>query len=350
MKPALSLALLNSIPLPVIAVDGQGHLLGLNDAASRLLPPEATKPLGQRFDVLFPNMKVLLNGLKGDKATFRHEITLGENGVAEASVTPMPGRGWAITIYDVTEHKDVQARKNQLLGEVTHDLKSPLTAILSFTDLVRAAGELNDRQEQFLTRIRATASRMSEQVHQLLDVVWIESGMKLTLTEVDLLGLVKSTLAEVEPRAAAKHMKLVLDAPEGVPALTADGTRLSQVIANLLNNAVKYSDDGTTVTVKVWAEPEQVAVSVRDQGFGIPQEHLEQLFERFYRVRSQQTRQIEGTGLGLYIARSIVEQHGGQVAVESEPGVGSTFSAYLPLKRSAPGAAEAVSEVDSSRP
>jgi two-component system, OmpR family, phosphate regulon sensor histidine kinase PhoR len=335
MQPPLSEALLNSIPLPVLAVDAQGHVVGLNVAARRLLPTGTAEPVGVRLDKLFPDWKILLTELRNAKGAFRHEVKLGDSRVAEANVTQIPGHGWALTIYDVSGYKDVQARKNHLLGEVTHDLKSPLTAILSFADLVKAAGQLTAKQDQFLGRIKATATRMSEQVHQLLDVVWIESGSQLTLTDVNLVGLVKSTCEMIEPRAAEKNIKIQIDAPESVPTISADFTRLGQVIANLLNNAIKYSDKGTTVHVKLWTTSDEIALAVKDQGIGIAPEHLDSLFELFYRVKSEQTRQIEGTGLGLYIARSIVEQHGGRITVESTPGTGSTFTVYLPLNTQA---------------
>lgn len=331
MEPALSEALLNSILLPIIATDKQGRTLGLNDAARRLLPPDLAEPVGKRLDKLFPEWKTLLTEMRGSHEAFRREVQLDSTRVAEASVTPVSDYGWAVTIYDVSAYKDIEQAKNNLLGEVTHDLKSPLAAILSFADLVRATGELNPKQDQFLGRITSAASRMTEQVHQLLDVVWIEAGMKLALVEVNLLQLVKYTLEIIEPRAAAKHIRFALEAPETVPTITADNNRLGQVIANLVNNAVKYSPENTTITLKIWTGENEVALSVHDQGLGIAAEHLDNLFQRFYRVKSQQTRQIEGTGLGLYIARSIVEQHDGRITVESEPGVGSTFTIYLPL-------------------
>ena len=331
MEPALSEALLNSVLLPIIATDNQGRTLGLNDAARKLLPPDVTEPVGKRLDKLFPEWKALLTEMRGSHETFRREVQLDGVRVAEASVTPIAGYGWAVTIYDVSGYKDVEEAKNNLLGEVTHDLKTPLAAILSFADLVRAAGELNPKQDQFLGRITSAASRMTEQVHQLLDVVWIEAGMKLTLVDVNLLQLVKSTLEIIEPRAAAKQIRFSLEAPENVPTITADNNRLGQVVANLINNAVKYSPEHTTITLKIWLEQHDIALSVHDQGMGIAQEHLDNLFQRFYRVKNVQTRQIEGTGLGLYIARSIVEQHDGRITVESQPGVGSTFTIYLPL-------------------
>ncbi len=332
MEATLSEALMNSIPLAVLAVDEDGLVLDLNQAARGLVSPEVAEPLGQRLDTLIPDLSPLLAELDHHEAGFQREIRFGESTVAQVTVTAMPGHGWSIALYDVSAYKKDSYDKNRLLGEVTHDLKQPLAAILSFSDLVKAAGELTPKQNQFLERIRTAASRMAEQVHQLLDVAWIESGMKLTPGDVNLLDLVKATLEEAEPRAADKQIQLKLVAPDSLPALVADNTRLRQVITNLVNNAIKYSKKKTTITVTVAEQAGQLALSVKDQGFGIAPEHLPHLFERFYRVKSEHTRTIEGTGLGLYISHSIVEQHGGHIDVESEPGVGSTFTIRLPLK------------------
>ncbi|HLY27277.1 MAG TPA: HAMP domain-containing sensor histidine kinase [Aggregatilineales bacterium] len=325
-------ALMKSIAVPILAVDDYGHVLMMNQAARDLLPNNTIETSGIGLDALFPQWKDLLDELKASKSAFRQDIDLGQDRIGEASVTPLASYGWAITIYDATAHKEIEARKNNLLNEVTHDLKQPLSAILSFSDIVQASGDLSDRQLQYLDRIRSSAARMTEQVHQLLDVAWIEAGMKLTLSEVDPLSLVRATLDELETRATTKHIRLALDAPdEPIPTFTGDGSRLRQVLTNLITNAIKYSGENSTVSVHVWAEDRTLYLSVTDQGMGIAQEHLPRLFDRFYRIKDKNTRQIEGTGLGLYIARSIVEQHGGQITAQSEPGQGSVFTVSLPL-------------------
>jgi two-component system phosphate regulon sensor histidine kinase PhoR len=323
--------LLNSIPLPVLAIDQNGYVIAANAAARDLLAPDSGEAQGQHLETLFPHLTSVLGDLEAMGAGFRREVQLGETMFAQAAVAPIPGYGWAITLYDISEYKEDADRKNQLLGEVTHDLKQPLAAILSFSDLVKAAGELTPKQMQFLERIRNTASRMSDQVHQLLDVAWIESGMKLTLGETDLREIVRMTIEEAEPRAAEKQIQLKLSAPEMLPTLTADTNRLRQVITNLVNNAIKYSKQKSAVSVSITQNADEAVISIRDQGFGIAPEHLPRLFERFYRVKDERTRKIEGTGLGLYISQSIIEQHSGRIDVESEPGVCSTFAVHLPL-------------------
>jgi two-component system phosphate regulon sensor histidine kinase PhoR len=331
MEAPSSDLLLNSIPLPVLAIDSNGNVTAANAAARDLLPAGAGNAEGQHLETLFPHLKIVLGDLETNGTGFRREVQLGETMFAQAAVAPIPDHGWSVTLYDISEYKEDADRKNQLLGEVTHDLKQPLAAILSFSDLVKAAGELTPKQLQFLERIRTTASRMADQVHQLLDVAWIESGMQLTLGDVDLREMVKAAIEEVEPRAAEKQIQLSFSAPDSIPTLTADTNRLRQVFLNLINNAIKYSKKKSVISVSVTLNDDEAVVSIRDQGFGIAPEHLPRLFERFYRVKDERTRTIEGTGLGLYISQSIVEQHSGYIVVQSEPGVGSTFAVHLRL-------------------
>ena len=330
MAHDLASTLLNSLLMPVVAIDKRGHIVTLNAAARQLLRPGSAEPVGADASAMFPAWSPVLKDVKAHPEGFRAEIALDQTHVAEIIVSPISDHGWAIALHDVSRYKEVEARKNNLLGEVTHDLKQPLAAILSFSDIVQASGELNAKQAQYLDRVRSAASRMSEQVHQLLDVVWIEAGMRLTLVEVDLANLVRITLDDLESKAAAKQITLVFKPPSELPTLVADGVRLGQVVANLINNAIKYSANETRIVTSIKSTKGMLVLSVKDQGIGIAPEHLPKLFQRFYRVQDKQTRKIEGTGLGLYISRSIVEQHGGHITAESEPGKGSTFTVYLP--------------------
>jgi signal transduction histidine kinase len=149
---------------------------------------------------------------------------------------------------------------------------------------------------------------------------------------VDIVTLTQNIIADLEPRAAVRHITLTLNAAASIPPIVADSIRMSQVVTNLLTNAIKYSPDGTAITVRISTDANNILLAVHDQGIGIAPEHIGQLFQRFQRVHDKQTKNIEGTGLGLYISRSIVEQHSGHISVESLPGQGSTFTVYLPVK------------------
>lgn len=332
MQVSLHDSLLNSVSCAIIAIDPRGQILDLNRAARDLLPSSEVEPVGKALTALFPEWGTLLDGL-ADNSThhWQGEARLPGGETGHLSLNPIPGYGWSITVHKLASSESLEGDQAQILGEITHDLKEPLTAILSFADLVTASGELNDKQSKFLERIRGAATRMSDQVYQLLDVVWIESGTGLTLAPTNLLNMLKTTMDLIEPRASAKHIRLILDAPSELPLVNADLKRLERAIANLVNNAVKYSDENKTVTIQVRIEGNELAIAVHDQGIGIAPENLSRLFDRFFRVQDQKTRHSDGTGLGLYVTKSIVEQHGGRITVESTVNVGSTFTVYLPL-------------------
>src|SRR5258708_36176841 len=172
---------------------------------------------------------------------------------------------------------------------------------------------------------------MSKRVERLVDGGGMEGGMGLTLVEFAFVNLVRITLDDLESKAAAKQITLVFKPPPELPTLIADGVRLGQVVANLVNNAIKYSANGTRIVTSIKSTKGMLVLSVKDQGIGIAPEHLPKLFLRFYRVQDKQTRKIEGTALGLYISRSIVEQHGREITATTAPGKGSTFYEILPL-------------------
>jgi signal transduction histidine kinase len=330
-----SQALLDIVSQAVLVIDSEGKLLAFNNAAHQLL---ADLIIGTNLEAAVPSLSVLLEDLDPVTNADKREINLSDTQVVEATVMPFPPHGWAITLYDVSSYKELEVQRNDLLDEVAHDLKQPISAILSFSDVIRATGELTTQQSQFLDRIRRAGLRMSEQVRQLLDVSRLESGISLSITKVDLIGLARAGLDELEPRASTKHIQLVLDAPELGLELKADSSRIAQVIGNLVLNAIKYSPDNSTVTMKLWTLGDQAVFSITDQGIGIAPENIPHLFDRFFRVQNKQTRNIEGTGLGLYIVQSIVEQHDGTITVESELGKGSTFTVYLPLNGPTAGA------------
>jgi signal transduction histidine kinase len=317
-------ALLNSILVPILAVDETGHILEMNQAAQQLL---SANNATDNLDQFIPNFKEVLK----ISQPVRREVALTGGRIAEIHTAPLPDHRWAITIYDVSAYKRSERAKNNMLGEVAHDLKQPLASIASFSDMVEASGELNPRQQQYLARVRNAALRMTEQVLQLLDLAWIESGMKLTVVETDLVHLLRTAIDELESKAAAKRIRIELYVNGRIPSVMGDNRRLNQVMTNLISNAIKYSAEDTTVHCSIALKDKQIVVSVRDEGIGIAAEHIPHLFQQFYRVDSKQTRRIEGTGLGLFIARSIVEQHNGKISVESTPGAGSTFTVILPV-------------------
>lgn len=223
--------------------------------------------------------------------------------------------------------------KTRLLGMAAHDLRTPLGVILSYSNFLEreAAGLLPPGQMEFVQRIRAASGFMLRMVDDLLDVSAIESGrLSLDLEACDLVGLVTGNVEVTRVLAGAKEIALELEAPESGPPWLCDPGKVEQVLNNLVTNAIKFSERGTTVTVRLEFQEDDARISVEDEGQGIPEEELPKLFRPFGTTSVRGTEGEGSTGLGLAIARRIVEGHGGRMEVASEEGRGSTFHFSLP--------------------
>jgi signal transduction histidine kinase len=241
-----------------------------------------------------------------------------------------PILGRIFVLRDITRETEAERMRSALLATVSHELRSPLTAISGYTDTLLHDGPWDERtQREFLEVVALSASRLSALVDNLLDAASLEAGaLRLQREPVRLERIAERVLAQ--RRLLASGFTLHLETRPGLPLADADPLRVEQVLANLVDNAIKYSPHGGAIRVRIWSTPDgQLGVSVSDHGSGIPPEHLEHLFERFYRVDGG-TRNVKGAGLGLFICKSLVESHGGTIRVESEPGVGTTFTFTVP--------------------
>jgi two-component system phosphate regulon sensor histidine kinase PhoR len=216
------------------------------------------------------------------------------------------------------------------VANVSHELKTPLTAVSGFAETLLDDTIPPAQRQQFVETIRDNAMRMQRIVDDLLDLSRIESGgWRPNVTSVDVSAVIASVIAEVGARAAAKGLELVMDIHSDAVRLQADPTAIRQVIANLVENAVQYTTTGG-VSLRTRAEHGMVRLDVADTGVGIAAEHLPRIFERFYRVDAGRSREQGGTGLGLAIVRHLVDAHGGRVEAVSRTGAGTTISAWFP--------------------
>ena len=229
------------------------------------------------------------------------------------------------------ELEGVERLRRELVANVSHELKTPITAIRAHLENLLDGVERPDPET--LQVMLAQSERLGRLVDQLLDLSRLESGdVPLDREPVPLAPLVSQVLSEIDVARADRGVAVSSAVPEDLPPAMADRERVHQVLFNLVDNAVRYTPSGGEVTVSAHRENGSVEVEVRDTGVGIPAEHLPRLFERFYRVDTSRSRDdAGGTGIGLAIARSVVEAHGGQIHAESEPGRGSTFTFELPV-------------------
>ncbi len=238
-------------------------------------------------------------------------------------------------LHDVTREREVEQMKDDFVSTVSHELRTPLFSIKGFVDLI-LKGKVPDPavQHEFLSRVLEQANHLSAIVSDLLDTARLESGrLELTRSSVDLCQVIRHALTNVDALAQSREVSITFDAPPDLPPAWGDARRLEQVVTNLLSNACRFSHTGGRVQIRCEVDGDHLIVHVADEGIGIPAEAIPHLFDKFYQVDSSLTRRAGGTGLGLHIARRIIEAHGGQVTVKSELGKGSVFSFTVPVAR-----------------
>jgi signal transduction histidine kinase len=258
-----------------------------------------------------------------------HEINFDDGRIYNAQYTPIGGFGSVITMQDISYLKQLDRMKSEFVHTISHDLRSPLTSVLGYTELIQRIGSLNGQQVEFLDRIRSSVESITTLVNDLLDLGRLEAGFDTRRELVHLENILKFALDTMEGQFTLNDLVLQLDIGTDLPEIRGNPIRLRQLLDNLLSNAVKYSTKGSTISVSLHSEDNQLIFCVADKGIGIPQSEHVRIFEKFYRA-SNVPDQVGGSGLGLAIVKSIVDSHQGRIWVESAAGKGSTFFVVLP--------------------
>jgi PAS domain S-box-containing protein len=228
--------------------------------------------------------------------------------------------------------RGLDALKDEFIALVSHELRTPLASVIGYVELLRDEYTRDPVADQFAEVIERNARRLLHLVGDLLFLSRVQSGkMALELRSADLADVAVHAVADMRPEAQRKHIDLSLSIT-AAPHLTVDAARMAQVLGNLISNAVKFTPDGGKVEVRLGTEGDQAVLAVADTGVGIPAGDLAQIFERFFRTAMATRQAIPGTGLGLTIAKAIVEAHQGTITVDSDEGRGSTFKICLPLR------------------
>ena len=241
--------------------------------------------------------------------------------------------GIAIHIKDLTATKEYEKLKSDMISLMSHELRTPLTSINGFAELLTADESIPPQAREFVSIIANESQRMSRMINTFLSVTQLQRKDKQEVLKIPLRldEVVRETITSLQPVAKKKRIRLIEQPAHRIPPVAADKSLITQAVKNLVNNAIKYSPERTTVTVSTALEAEAVRVCVEDRGFGIPAEAKERVWDKFYRVvREGQEKDEESTGLGLSFVREVVEQHGGHVELDSEEGRGSRFSFTLP--------------------
>jgi signal transduction histidine kinase len=233
---------------------------------------------------------------------------------------------------DVTRFKELDSMKSEFVATVSHDLRSPLTLMRGYATMLDTVGELNEQQQGYVKKIVSGVENMSRLVNNLLDLGRIEIGVGLQVESVTVLDIIERVTSALHLQALQKNITLNVEFPKDMPhAVEADQALLHQALYNLVENAIKYTPEGGRVIIRALSKGGYIIFAIQDSGFGISEEDLPHLFEKFYRGKQREARAQPGSGLGLAIVSSIAESHRGHVWVDSKVGSGSTFYLQIPL-------------------
>jgi two-component system phosphate regulon sensor histidine kinase PhoR len=335
-------AVLSSMVEGVFGVDQEERLLGMNPSAARILecnPAAAQGRTIQEVIRLSELQRFVVGALSSEEPVEKDVVLYGEaERIVRAHGAPLrdaEGKrvGVLIVLNDVTRLAKLENIRKDFVANVSHEIKTPITAIKGFVETLQE-GQNQDPEDvrRFLGIIHRHVDRLEAIVEDLLALSRIEKEAEteeITLEEHLVRVILARAIQACENKAEAKKIRLELDCREDLkgrvnPAL------LEQAVVNLIDNAINYTEEGKSVTIRAREGEQEILIQVEDHGSGIERKHLDRIFERFYRVDKSRSRKLGGTGLGLSIVKHIMEAHGSRVSVESQPGRGSTFTLHLP--------------------
>ena len=328
-------AILASTPDPVLVTDQENRLILTNPAAKRALGVSAGAQ-GQPTERVISQQELrdLLQELETGKKSAELVMPDGKVYFATASSVIADGRpvGRVCVMRDVTHFKELDALKTDFVSSVSHDLRSPLTLMRGYATMLEMVGALNEQQKGYVGKIVVGVESMSRMVTNLLDLGRIDAGVGLQVEQTVVMDIVKAVMEPLRLIAGQKNIELVQSVAPDLPEfIEVDRALLQQAVYNLVENAIKYTPEHGSVTLRIKTLPQALQFEVQDTGIGIAPVDLPRLFEKFFRGSQREARAQRGSGLGLAIVRSIAERHGGKVWVESVLGQGSTFYLLIPL-------------------
>lgn len=336
-------AILSSMTEGVIAIDMEERILSFNRAAADIVGGLKETSKGQALQEVVRNLQLqqLTNRARENNVPVSEDIMLhqADQRIVNVHATPMRDSrqsriGTLLVLNDVTQLRHLEKMRQDFVSNVSHEIKTPLTAIKGFVETLQDTVKENpEESSRFVSIIGRHAKRLETIVEDLLQLSRIEKeneAKQIEFQEGSIRNILRSSIQICRSKAASKGIDIELSCDDSLRA-TINAPLLEQAFINLIDNAVKYSDDGGTILVKAEKTPLELAISVQDSGIGIARRHLPRLFERFYRVDKARSREQGGTGLGLAIVKHIAKAHGGHVTVASLRGKGSTFTVHLPV-------------------
>jgi len=328
--------ILDNMTDAVIMIDSEGNISLANRAAEKLfnIKEARNKPLIEvvRDHEVDELLKLCLK--TAGTQTVQYESGISKRYLRAIAIPVLHNELTSVLLLlqDLTELRNLQTTRRELIGNISHEFRTPLAGIKAMVETLRD-GAIDDKKSarDFLTRIDNEVARLTQLVAELTELSRIETGKaELKKEPVNLNQLVEEVIARFSPQTERQKIAIARDLAADLPSVPADKDRVRQVIANLVHNAIKFTRPGGRITITTRTLEGAVVVDIADTGIGIPKEDLARVFERFY--KGDKARAGEGTGMGLAIAKHVVEAHGGNIWVESEEGKGSTFSFSMPLQ------------------
>ena len=326
-------SIIDSLQEGLLVLDKQGRVIRSNESFRKIIGNQAVEGKFYWEIMRNPRFPELLKKAGLEKKKFMEDLTLADR-VFMCSVTPLQGGDGIVSIfYDITEIKNTEKIKKDFVINVSHELRTPLTAIKGYAETLRKEVDTAPGNK-YLEIVERNTDRLINIVNDLLLLSSLEEKAALELEDIDLGGFLENVIRIFDQRLKDKQLSLVIDVKENLPPIKADLFKLEQMLVNLLDNAVKYTDRGE-ITVSMDVHDKRVRIQVRDTGIGIPKDDIPRIFERFYVVDKSRSRKSGGTGLGLSIVKHIVLLHHGTIDIESALGKGTSVTVTLPTDLSA---------------
>ncbi len=322
-------SVLSSMEEGLIALDKNGGILFGNDSFKKIVANDRIEGKSYWEVLREPKFAELIRKVQEEKKSLAEEILLKERTFL-CSAAFLPSREeMVVTLHDLTGIRDLEKIKKEFVVNVSHELRTPLTAIKGYVETLYEEADAKSRN--YLEIIRRHTDRLINIVKDLLILSELEEkGFRLQTEKLDLKNLIESILKIFEPRIKEKKFNVELKAEDSLPLIEGDPFKLEQMLINVIDNAVKFTKKGKIV-ISLKKESMNARIEIQDTGIGIPKEHLDRIFERFYVSDKSRSKKLGGTGLGLSIVKHIALLHNGDVSVKSTPGKGTTFTILLPL-------------------
>ncbi len=340
-------AIVNSMMEGLLVTNANGEVVLLNPRARLYLSLGDKECIGRKVSDLISGENEFLSLYKetskiksGECSSISGECRVGDF-FLKVDISPFRDEkskeilGYVIVLNDITELKMLDMQKSEFVSMVSHELRAPVGAISQQISVILDGyvGELSEKQRELLERVKERCAGLLELVRDLLDLAKIESGLFTEYREIlNLVDIVKKEKEMLEEEAKKKNVTMNLSVSEGSLLVEADRKSVQMIVMNLLSNAIKYNKKGGRVDISLNKTGDFVRLQVADTGVGIPKEDLPRIFDKFYRVKTGETRKVVGSGLGLSIVKTLVDKLGGRIEVESELGKGTKFTVLLPLR------------------